>query len=372
VLYVIQHRDFSGAETSQAALIEADRDALVACPAGSPAEGFVRGLGAATVDLPFKPLRHSGGLLELLRSVPRGLASAWRLRRILRNHPEQATLYATSIRPALLASLASLGLPRTLIWCVPDLLPPWPLRPLVRLLARLRADRVLCLSEYIARDLVGGRRSLARVTEVVNPGVDLDRFGPATASPGTPSAAIVGHISEVKRTDVAVEVAALVARQAPEFRLRIVGSAQFRDEDFELERRLKSRVAGDPALADRVEFTGRTPSVEAALADCGILLHCRPDEPFGMVLVEAMALGLPVVAPAAGGPLEIVVDDVTGLLYEPIDPQSAAECVLRLLGDPELAARLGSAGRMRAEEIFSAERQLDLSHGLIAKAEAAG
>ena len=77
-----------------------------------------------------------------------------------------------------------------------------------------------------------------------------------------------------------------------------------------------------------------------------------------MVVIEAMALGLPVVAPAAAGPLEIVEDGVSGLLYAPDDAPAAAESVLRLIRDRELARRLGAAGRARVAERFSLERQL--------------
>ncbi len=63
VLYVIQHRDWSGAEAAQADVIAADPHALVACPEASPTSEFVQGLGARTTDLPFRSLRHSGGSL---------------------------------------------------------------------------------------------------------------------------------------------------------------------------------------------------------------------------------------------------------------------------------------------------------------------
>ena len=80
------------------------------------------------------------------------------------------------------------------------------------------------------------------------------------------------------------------------------------------------------------------------------------DEPFGIVLVEAMAAGKPVVATRTGGPLDIVEEGVTGLLVEAGDDKQLADAILELLGDPERAAAMGQAGRKRAEEHFDISR----------------
>jgi glycosyltransferase involved in cell wall biosynthesis len=95
--------------------------------------------------------------------------------------------------------------------------------------------------------------------------------------------------------------------------------------------------------------------VPAALRRVAVLLHCRPDEPFGIALVEAMALGLPVVAPRSAGPTEIVEDGVTGFLYPPGQAEPAARCIVRLLSDAELADRMGRAARRAAERRFASE-----------------
>jgi len=206
------------------------------------------------------------------------------------------------------------------------------------------------------------------VTRVAHPGVDPRRFDPGGARPGEPLAATVGFISPVKRTDLAIDIAAIVAARHPGFVLRVIGAAQFRDEDFALERELKARVAADETLSAAVEFTGRIVDVPGALAGAGALLHCRPDEPFGMVMAEAMAQGLPVVAPASGGALEIVEDGVTGLLYEPGDAQHAADCLLSLISDREAAAEMGQAGRARVLERFAAARLVAETQKLFAEA----
>ena len=358
IIYLIQGADVSGAERMHTELIRGDPGALVCCPPDSPAEHFARELGADVVPLPFRRLRHSGGLAEGLRSVIRGLRAAADLRRVLREHPDRDLVFCTSIRPGMLAAVARIGLRRRLLWCVPDFLPPRPLRWIVQAMVARTADGVLCLSEAIARDLSGNSRRLRRLATVVYPGVELSSFDPALADPAARRAAIVGHVSHVKRTDLAVEIADRVAGEIPAFRLRIVGRPQFRDEDFELERALRRRSAESDRLARAVEFPGFATDLGTALAGCSFLLHCRPDEPFGIALIEAMALGMPVIAPAAAGPLEIVDDGVTGILYEPLDVDAAAAAVLRLLADPEEARRMGVAARARVEARFEVTRQI--------------
>jgi glycosyltransferase involved in cell wall biosynthesis len=229
------------------------------------------------------------------------------------------------------------------------------------------AHRVLCLSEAIANDLCGDSKRLRQLATVVHPGVDLTAFAVPPDPPAPTKAAVVGHISHVKRTDLAIDIAERVASEVPEFRLRVVGRAQFRDEDFALERELQERARSSPALAATVEFAGFATDIGEALRNCGLLLHCRPDEPFGIALIEAMAVGVPVVAPASAGPLEIVEDGETGILYEPGDVAAGAAAVLRLLDDPGVARQMGLAARARVEKHFALERQLAQTHALLSR-----
>lgn len=357
VLHVVLASEYSGAETLHAPVLRADPDALVACPAGSATERWAQRLGVATVALPYRQIRTSGGQVEALRGVLRALLAARDLRRILRSHPERTVVVGTSVRPSAIASVAALGLPgRRVVWTVTDLVPPAPIGPALVLLARLTRARMVCLSHWIAE------RVAARRTLVSWPGVPVPDLAEAERDPAR--AVIVGHVSPTKRTDLAVEIAARVAAEEPAFRLDVVGRAQYRAEDRALEAALHERVRADPGLA--VEFVGHDPDVPRRLARSGLLLHCRPDEPFGMVLIEAMAAGLPVVAPAAGGPLEIVVDGETGLLYPPGDATAAAAAVLRLVRDPALARRMGEAGRERVRRVFTPERQIADFRALLA------
>ncbi len=95
------------------------------------------------------------------------------------------------------------------------------------------------------------------------------------------------------------------------------------------------------------------------MAACDIFVLPAPAEPFGLVIIEAMALGKPVIAAGAGGPLEIVADGETGLLFAPGNAESLAAAMKRLLADAPMRKRMGEAGRKRYEEMFTAQQMAE-------------
>jgi glycosyltransferase involved in cell wall biosynthesis len=118
-------------------------------------------------------------------------------------------------------------------------------------------------------------------------------------------------------------------------------------------------LARELGVADRVLWPGYhndAPQVMAAL-DILALPSIRP-EPFGMVVIEAMASGKPVVATAHGGPLESVVEGETGLLVSPRAPAEMAAALARLADATGLRMRLGAAGRKRAVTVFGFQRHV--------------
>jgi glycosyltransferase involved in cell wall biosynthesis len=113
-------------------------------------------------------------------------------------------------------------------------------------------------------------------------------------------------------------------------------------------------LAHELGLTEHVLFTGQAPSTLPYFAAADVVVHTSLlPEPFGRVLIEAMAAARPVVAVDAGGPREIVVPQVTGLLTPPGDAPALAEALMTLLKDSELRTRMGLAGRARAEREYS-------------------
>jgi phosphatidylinositol alpha 1,6-mannosyltransferase len=196
------------------------------------------------------------------------------------------------------------------------------------------ADRTLSPSTATATDLVA--RGFERVS-VWGRGVDTERFDPARrderlradlAPDGELIVGYVGRLATEKRLDLLGKVASL-----PGVRLVIVGGGP-------------SEAAARRQLP-RARFVGQRQGDELArmYASLDIFVHGGPHETFGNTLQEAAASGLPVVAPAAGGPLDIVEDGVTGFLVAPGDQDALAEAVGRLAADWQLRTAQGHAAR---------------------------
>jgi glycosyltransferase involved in cell wall biosynthesis len=162
---------------------------------------------------------------------------------------------------------------------------------------------------------------------------------------------MVGRIAPWKGQDVFLRAFALAFPDGDE-RGVLVGAPLFGEERYEGELRALIEQLG---LGDRIELRGFAEDVGAELARVDALVHASViPEPFGRVIVEGMAAGLPVVAAAGGGPTEIVSDGVDGLLYPPGDVDELAATLRRVAADPDLGERLGRAAVERARA-FSPE-----------------
>jgi glycosyltransferase involved in cell wall biosynthesis len=132
----------------------------------------------------------------------------------------------------------------------------------------------------------------------------------------------------------------------------------FGEEDYERE---LPALAARLGLAERVEFRGFRQDVWRELASFDVLVHASlTPEPFGQVVLEGMAAGLPVIAPDEGGPASMVIDGETGRLFSSRDPDALAAAMRSLAGDAEQRARLGDAARLAAERYHPAALAKDV------------
>jgi glycosyltransferase involved in cell wall biosynthesis len=131
-------------------------------------------------------------------------------------------------------------------------------------------------------------------------------------------------------------------------RALIVGAPLFGEDDFDAA--LKALVI-ELGVETQVEFTGHVTDVSAQLARMHIVVHASTvPEPFGQVVIEAMAARRPVIAADAGGPAEIITDGVDGLLTPPGDVGALARALRRLHDDPVLRDGLAAAGQRRSAD----------------------
>jgi glycosyltransferase involved in cell wall biosynthesis len=165
---------------------------------------------------------------------------------------------------------------------------------------------------------------------------------------------MVGQLVGWKKHALFIEAACTVAREFPDVLFFIVGDSLFEDNtayELGLRRQVEERKMGD-----RVVFTGHRRSIGSVLGGMDMRVHQATAEPFGRVVVEAMALGRPVVAANAAGPAELLRDGESGLLVPPNDAEALAAGILRLMRNPAEARVLGEQARHRAYELFSHER----------------
>lgn len=285
------------------------------------------------------------------RSALGVLLHVWRLRRRIREL-EPDLVHTNSLKAALYGGLAGrlAGVP--VVWHVrdriaEDYLPRAAVR-LVRVASHVLPAAVIANSRTTLATFPQRRGHVLYgiVTDpLVTPSYDR-RAGPDLAI------GIVGRISRWKGQHVFLDGFARAFRGQP-VRGRIIGSVMFGEEAYEAELRSQADQLG---LRDQIEFRGFRQDVWAELVELDILVHCSiTPEPFGQVVVEGMAAGLPVVAAAAGGPAEVIQDGIDGVLTPPGDAKELARALRRLADDPELRRHLGTRARI-ASKRFSGER----------------
>jgi glycosyltransferase involved in cell wall biosynthesis len=171
-----------------------------------------------------------------------------------------------------------------------------------------------------------------------------------------PIVGIIGRLEPGKGQKVFLQAAARIALAHPEARFVVVGGALLGSEgSYPDDLR---RLAVELGIADRVHFAGHQADIYPWYDALEVAVNASFIESFGLVLVEAMALGKPLVAAAVEGPVEIVEDGVSGLLVPPGDPGRLAEAVTRILDDHGLASSLGRGAARRASA-FSEERMAE-------------
>jgi len=197
---------------------------------------------------------------------------------------------------------------------------------------------------------------------VVHCGVEPDRYRPRTHTDPPRQVLFVGRLAAVKGLPMLLDAWAALADEFPDTTLKLVGDGPDRAM---LERRVRDR-----GLADRVVFTGyqSQAQVGAHLAETDLFVMASFAEGVPVVLMEALAAGVPAVATRIAGVGELVEDGVSGLLVPPGDGASLAEAMRTLLSDASMRQRFGAAGRARVEAEFDVSREAAKLRGLFAAA----
>ncbi|HUT32703.1 MAG TPA: glycosyltransferase family 4 protein [Planctomycetota bacterium] len=384
ILYVSDTGDqLGGAERSLLSLVEHLDPARYELHAVLAEDGrfaaLLRGAHVQVARLPLGTIARTRNPLKLLlygiyflHGVVR-LACLIRRRGIQILHVNKNTLAIHAIPAARLAGAAC-------VWHVRN-----PVRNFGRVGAWLvrRCGHLLCVSESIAAPFREAFPDAAARITIVPEGIDPAPYatGKMPVPPGTetkggtgfqpvssdalhrelgvaPGECLVGTVGRItpwKGQDDFLRAAALVAPTRPDARFLVVGDCVSSPAEAAADRAFRDRLhtlAANLGLGDRVVFTGFRDDVPAVMNALDLFVLPSHGEPFGIVLLEAMAASRPIVATAAGGVPDIVRDAQEALLVPPRDPAALAAAIERLLGDRSLAAALGHAAQARVNADF--------------------
>lgn len=224
-------------------------------------------------------------------------------------------------------------------------------------LASMAADRIVCVSDDARRLTARNGVSEGKLQTLWN-GIHLDRFPYSGPQEGGP-AVLVSRLSPEKDVANLVRAVAVVASKRPSFRLEIAGGGQCL---YDLQ-----RLTSELGVERNVHFLGEVRDVPSLLSRASLFVLPSLTEGLSLTLLEAMAVGLPVVATNVGGNAEVVAQDTTGLLVPKSDPAALGAAVLRVLEDPELGRRMGRAGRRRVERHFDVRNMVRRYEALYAE-----
>jgi glycosyltransferase involved in cell wall biosynthesis len=202
-------------------------------------------------------------------------------------------------------------------------------------------DAFVSISRAVTESAVRAGVDRARIYEIPN---FVERAPEASPPPAPiePAIGIFGRVTHWKGQKEFLRAAMRVLERFPRLRVYVVGNASDSDPRYFEECRDITRSS---RFADQFEFTGRVSDVATYYRKCAVVVHTSIEpEPFGMVLIEAMAEARPVVASTLGAPPEIIQEGVEGYLVHPADCEALANRIITLLADPARAHQMGING----------------------------
>jgi glycosyltransferase involved in cell wall biosynthesis len=186
--------------------------------------------------------------------------------------------------------------------------------------------------------------------------------------PEGPKVGFVGRLTKEKGVDLFIDIARAVHQSNPDTQFLIIGDGPCREESQALVR--------EYGLEDRVHFLGYVKHARGLFSALDVFVISSRYEAFGLVTVESMAAGVPVVALSENSAVaELVRDGVDGFLIDGLDTSEAAKRVQQILSEPELKGKMGEAGRQRSREFTisrNAEKVIQEYHDLVHAAEDSG
>jgi glycosyltransferase involved in cell wall biosynthesis len=354
ILFVNLEGRTAGAEKSLLLLVKHLKTEFIlsaACPTDSPLSDALREIGIDCYVLPAVPRRYRS-----VWSLAYWLRTAWRIVRIALK-AKADIIHANSFKAAAASCPAAVLTGKKLIMHARDFSRGGFL---FRLCSR-HCAKIIAVSRAV-KDNLAEQGTQADKVEVVYNGVDDTSAAARPPNNTTPGGqhidnhefifAQVGQLAPWKNHTLFLKAAACVAEALPGARFLLVGDDLF-GRDSTYRRSLLGQIRNS-GIAERVTLTGWQQNMQRVWPRIGCLVHTAEAEPFGRVIIEAMAHKVPVIAADAGGPREIIDGAKTGILVAAGDVEALTEAMLHVAQDRQAAKKLAEAGYQHALSNFTA------------------
>ncbi len=223
------------------------------------------------------------------------------------------------------------------------------------------ADKIIVATQIIKTHMTQDFNVPQEKITLIPRGVDLDTFTFIPPSPPmTPTIGMIGRLTPLKGHKDFLEALALLKKQNKSFKTKIIGEAK---DPFYLKELLD--LTQKLGLSQNVEFLGHQENIPNFLKQMHLLvLPTTYPEAFGRVIIEAQAVGVPVVATRVGGIQEVIDDGQTGILCTPHHPLDLAKAMTKILENPSLAQALVQKARKKVEAQYSKEQMVQKTEHL--------
>lgn len=344
-------------------------ESLVVCPSSGELRPKIEELNVTCQPINELRARFTSRPDLLLRYLASFVQTLLDFRKIVRRE-QPALIHANSTRAGLVATAATFGMRRTpVVWHLHDVLPAHPVSTMIRLFAACFARRVslLAVSRAVETAFRGRVPAGWLNVAVIHNAIDTNRFvrdqtgadklrAELNLSRDAAVFGIAGQLTPRKGQLELIYAFAEAARAMPNAVLLVVGASIFnRDDEYRKELIYAAKLCG---IESKVRFLGKRSDMATVFSALDVLVLNSHNEPFGLVLVEAMAVGIPVLATAVDGVSEIVEHDKTGWLVTAQDQTALSNALIALGRQPELRRRLAESGREHAQINFRAEKYI--------------
>jgi glycosyltransferase involved in cell wall biosynthesis len=271
-------------------------------------------------------------------------------------------VHTNGIKAHFLGGLAAKlsGVP--IIWHLRDFIPPGIEKDILMRIASIVPDKIIVNSDAVGEQFSGTPGAYRKVVRIYN-AVDFEEFRPSVQGGhireefkidnSVPLVGIIAHLTPWKGHDYFLKAAVKIAEEIPDVMFMIVGDVIYQTEGHRKYKEVLEKLCSDLGLQDRVIFTGFRNDIPEIISTLDLVVHASSQpEPFGRILIEAMAMGKPLVATNLGGVPEIVKNGYTGLLVPPKEPAAIAEASIKILKNRQLALKLGNNGLEHARLNF--------------------